>query len=66
MDIEILFFYFNCFLCLLKQGADPNLYEGNGEPPLIWAARSNRDNEVKILLEAGANPNVKSAGGITQ
>ncbi|KXI51977.1 MULTISPECIES: ankyrin repeat domain-containing protein [Bacillus cereus group] len=50
---------------LLKQGADPNLYEGNGEPPLIWAARSNQDNIVKILLEAGANPNIKSANGIT-
>ncbi|PFL66522.1 hypothetical protein COJ27_08940 [Bacillus cereus] len=50
---------------LLKQGADPNLYEGHGEPPLIWAARSSQDNVVKILLEAGANPNVKLTGGIT-
>lgn len=50
---------------LLKQGADPNLYEGHGEPPLIWAARSNQDNIVKILLEAGANPNIKSANGTT-
>ncbi|OTX99384.1 hypothetical protein BK731_30280 [Bacillus thuringiensis serovar muju] len=50
---------------LLKKGADPNLYEGHGEPPLIWAARSSQDNVVKILLEAGANPNVKLAGGIT-
>lgn len=41
------------------------MYEGHGEPPLIWAARSNQDNIVKILLEAGANPNIKSANGIT-
>ncbi|MGN4615830.1 ankyrin repeat domain-containing protein [Bacillus cereus group sp. MYBK71-2] len=50
---------------LLKKGADPNLYENHGEPPLIWAVRSSQDNIVKVLLEAGANPNVKLAGGIT-
>ncbi|WP_410973819.1 ankyrin repeat domain-containing protein [Bacillus paranthracis] len=31
----------------------------------MWAVRSSQDNVVKVLLEAGANPNVKLAGGIT-
>lgn len=36
-----------------------------GEPPLLWAIRSNNDDIVKILLDAGANPNVKTSEGVT-
>lgn len=50
---------------LLSQGANPNLCKGMGEPPLLWAVRSNQENIVKVLLDAGADPNFKSTEGIT-
>lgn len=47
---------------LLAAGASPKAEEGNGEPsPLAEAAGAGSAECVKILLQAGANPNVISA-----
>lgn len=43
---------------MLRAGAYVNLRDENGWTPLIWAARSNHSDVVKVLLEAGADPNI--------
>ena len=58
---------------MLKQGADPNGRDyqvdcvGGMEPdtPLVVAATTGNLEMVKVLLEAGANPNIPVSEGIT-
>ena len=44
---------------LLRYGADPNISTNDGETPLMTAARGGHHEMVKILLEAGANPDAQ-------
>jgi hypothetical protein len=41
----------------LDEGADPNLADGDGNNPLIYAAKQDHEQCVARLLEAGADPN---------
>jgi ankyrin repeat protein len=43
---------------LLENGADINLFENDGIPPIVRAYYTNTPELVKYLLEKGANPNV--------
>lgn len=42
---------------LIEHGAPVNL-ESNGFTPLLWAAARGRADETRLLLAAGANPNL--------
>lgn len=48
---------------LLRLGADPNLANHAGETPLMLAAERGEAECVAALLEGGADPHRKSAGG---
>ncbi|MGQ7273453.1 ankyrin repeat domain-containing protein [Marinobacter sp. V034] len=50
---------------LLKQGANPNLQDGNGVTPLIAAAAEGSQRLVKLLLSAGADVNASGGSGQT-
>ncbi len=50
---------------LLKQGADPNLGDKNGDTALMEASRTGKAEVVKALLAAGARPDVKNKKGET-
>ncbi len=43
-------------LALIGQGADPNLTDGSGFTPLVWAARNGHGTTVEGLLAAGCDP----------
>ena len=43
---------------LIKEGADPNTQDNNGWTPLHEVAQRNHLELVRLLLEAGANPNI--------
>ncbi|MFC1537163.1 ankyrin repeat domain-containing protein [Pseudomonadota bacterium] len=45
---------------LLSKGLNPNHQNDFGKTPLIYAAQYNQPESVKMLLEAGADPNVKT------
>ena len=47
---------------LLEYGADPNHKEYNGFTPLLLAVTRSNTNIVKMLLDAGANPNIELKG----
>ena len=47
---------------LINEGADVQLGDNAGWPPIIWAAREGHNEVVKLLLEHGANPNVVETG----
>ncbi len=47
---------------LLKNGASPNARDELGNRPLLHAARLGATEMVHVLLEAGADPNVKGIG----
>ena len=44
-------------LDLIQAGADVNVYDSEGETPLMYAASSNSIDVVRVLIEAGANVN---------
>jgi hypothetical protein len=41
---------------------DPNKRDGEGYTPLWWASHRGNTEKVKLLLEAGADPNIKGYG----
>ena len=49
---------------LLQAGADPNLTEGGGGAPLMFACMSGRSRVVEVLIEAGADVNAKDKDGV--
>ncbi len=53
-------------LKLLESGADPDTRDDDGWAPLHWAAGMEGDApRTRVLLDAGADPNAVSVGGIT-
>lgn len=50
---------------LLRNGADPNARNHNGEPPLFWAVRMNWFQVTLALLENGADANALDNSGST-
>jgi len=48
---------------LLNRGADPNLPQGNGVIALHSAVRNAQDRVAKLLLESGADPQIKGPDG---
>lgn len=50
---------------ILLQGADANLPDPTGTPPLVLAAENGKDELVRLLLKRGANPNTKDTLGNT-
>lgn len=50
---------------LLDAGADPGLADYKGDTPLHVAARTNAGATLLLLLERGAHPLAKNAGGAT-
>ena len=50
---------------LLDHGADPNAVRSDGSSPLMEAAGSGKADWCKLLLERGANPDLKNAEGDT-
>src|SRR4051812_1308538 len=70
LDISVEYGQVDLVADLLAKGADPNQRDSNGDTPLIWAichgVATTQTNLriVKMLLSAGANPNVpESANG---
>eukprot|EP01104_Vermistella_antarctica_P014064 TRINITY_DN4365_c0_g2_i1.p1 TRINITY_DN4365_c0_g2~~TRINITY_DN4365_c0_g2_i1.p1 ORF type:complete len:1231 (+),score=306.57 TRINITY_DN4365_c0_g2_i1:338-4030(+) len=50
---------------LLKNDADPNMQDHDGETSLHCAVRANRLDEVRLLLEAGASAKLTNKAGLT-
>jgi ankyrin repeat protein len=50
---------------LQHQKADPNLLDDKGMGPLHWAVYGGYYEIAKILLENGANPNLRKSSGET-
>nr|WP_078124816.1 ankyrin repeat domain-containing protein [Leptospira alexanderi] len=50
---------------LLKNGADPNLFDDRGETPLITAIYDLSWESVSVLLEAKADPYLETKSGIS-
>jgi ankyrin repeat protein len=50
---------------LIKKGANINAKNRRRETALIYAVRNDSKESVKILLEKGANPNIKTDYGKT-
>ncbi len=46
----------DCVAALIKAGADLNIVEGDGVTPLVMAGLNAKWDSMKLLLEAGANP----------
>ncbi len=52
-------------LKILEKKADPNLKDGHGFTPFLWAIKSKNLELASILLDYGADKNVKDNQGIT-
>ena len=52
-------------ILLEARDVDVNANDGNGNTPIIEAARFGHDAVTRMLLTAGANPNVRDANGKT-
>ena len=50
-------------LCLIQHKADVNARDANGETPLVVALRAGKPRVVQVLLENGADLNVRSSDG---
>ena len=50
---------------LLKENADPNLQNQNGETALMVASQQNHFKVVELLLKERANPNLQNQEGLT-
>ena len=50
---------------LLKSGANLNAKAANGSTPLMMGAMFGTTEVVKLLLDSGADPTLKNAGGQT-
>lgn len=50
---------------LLQKGADPNIVDGHGYTPLLWAVKSGQTELAEILLKNGADKNAKDSQGIS-
>jgi ankyrin repeat protein len=50
---------------LVKHGADPNATDGQGLPPLVFAAISNDETMVRALVESGAKLDLRDKSGMT-
>ena len=48
---------------LLKDGADPNSTSKSGDTPVYLAAINGHDKVLSLLLEAGADKNIKNNDG---
>jgi Ankyrin repeats (3 copies) len=48
---------------LIKAGADLNAQDSEGDTPLYWAACNKLRESVELLLQAGADPNLKNLRG---
>lgn len=49
---------------LIGIGADVNQAEADGWTPLLFAANTGHTQVVSVLLESGANVNVRASSGI--
>lgn len=49
----------------LKKGANPNVYDRNGNTPLLFAAVDHNKEMYDLLIEYGADPTIKNRGGKT-
>jgi ankyrin repeat protein len=50
---------------LLNENVEVDLRDDNGFTPLLWAARRNHPDIVRILLDKGSDPSVKDKYGWT-
>jgi ankyrin repeat protein len=50
---------------MLKRHVKVDVADSNGETPLHWAVRKHNVPSVRLLLAAGADPNVKDKKGRT-
>lgn len=50
---------------LLAHGADPNVRRAGNESPLMHAAFNDDETAVRLLLDAGADPNLRGREGNT-
>jgi len=48
---------------LLQKGADPNVYDDMGIPPILGAARQNHADIIEMLLKNKAEVNIKNKSG---
>lgn len=52
-------------LKILEKKANPNLKDGHGNTPLLWAIKTGKKELAEILLKHGADKNIKDNEGIS-
>lgn len=63
LNTAILYYDYQIIELLLKNGADPNTQDENGDCPIINACLNRSYKVVKLLLSYNANPNVCNKDG---